>query len=94
MAMFFMFGRYSIDSVQNISAQRTQKAREIIQKHGGEIQSIYALLGKQDLALIVSLPGLDEAMKASVALTKTTGISFSTSPAVAVEEFDTMMKDS
>jgi hypothetical protein len=32
-------------------------------------------------------------MKASVAISKTTGISFTTSPAVPVEEFDKLMSD-
>jgi hypothetical protein len=41
--------------------------------------------------LVVSLPGTEEAMKASVALTKLTGISFTTMPAVTVQDFDKLM---
>ena len=91
MATYFMFGRYSSESVKKISAKRTGQARALIKKHGGKIEAIYALLGDPDLVLIVSLPGNEKAMKASVALSKATGIAFSTAPAVAVEQFDAIM---
>jgi len=42
---------------------------------------------------ITTFPGVEQAMKASVAISKTTGISFTTSPAVPVEEFDKLMTD-
>jgi len=42
--------------------------------------------------LIVDFPGIEQAMKASVALSKMTGIAFTTSPAVTVEKFDEMMR--
>jgi uncharacterized protein with GYD domain len=54
---------------------------------------MHALLGQNDLVFIADLPGNDTAMKASVALAKTTGIAFSTSPAVTVEEFDKLTAD-
>jgi len=40
------------------------------------------------LAFVVDFPGMAEVLKASVALTKLTGIGFTTSPAISVEEFD------
>jgi hypothetical protein len=40
------------------------------------------------LLLIVDLPGVEAAMQTSVALSKQTGISFCSSPAITVEEFD------
>ncbi len=85
---FFMFGNYSGEGVKEITAERTNKAVDILKGLGGSVESMYALLGDRDLVLIVNLPGVEEAMKASVALGKATGISFSTSPAVSVEEFD------
>jgi uncharacterized protein with GYD domain len=91
MAVFFMFGKYSSEAIKGIGARRTEKAVEIIKKLGGEVKSMYALLAEQDVVLIVSLPGVEEAMKASVALAKLTGIAFTTAPAVSVEEFDKMM---
>jgi uncharacterized protein with GYD domain len=86
-----MFGKYTPESVKGISAQRTENCINIIKKSGGEVKSMYVLLGENDLVFIVDLPGINEAMKASVGLNKLTGISFSTSPAVTVEEFDKLI---
>ncbi len=91
MSTFFMFGKYSSDSVQKISAARTQQVRDAIAKRGGTIKDIYALLGEYDLVMIVELPNMGEAMKAAVMLGRLTGISFSTAAAVTVEEFDKMV---
>jgi uncharacterized protein with GYD domain len=93
MATFFMFGTYTSGALEGISAQRTEKAGELLKKFGGEVSAMYALLGEQDLVLIVEFPGVEQAMKASVALNKFTGISFSTAPAVPVAEFDRMMAE-
>ena len=90
MSTFIMFGKYSSEALKGISAERTEKSKDIIAKFGGEIISMYALLGEIDLLLVVSLPGIDEAVKASVSLTKNTGIAFSTSAAIGVAEFDRM----
>ena len=61
-----------------------------IKNFGGKVKSMYALLAEQNLMLIVSFPDTEDVMKASVALTRLTGIAFTTSPAVEVEEFDKM----
>jgi len=52
-------------------------------------------VGKEvgDLVLIVDFPGVEQAIKASVALTKMTGVSFTSSPAVLVEDFDKMIAE-
>jgi uncharacterized protein with GYD domain len=93
MATYFMFGEYSPDVVKEISAERTEKATALIRKFGGEVKSGYALLGQHDLVLIVDLPGTEQAMQTSAALTKLLGISFTTSPAVTVEDFDKIMEE-
>lgn len=93
MATFFMFGKYSSEALKEMSDERTGKAVDLIKKSGGEVNSMYALLGEQDLVLIVDFPGVEQAMKASVALTKMTGVSFTSSPAVPVEDFDKMMAE-
>ena len=93
MATFFMFGKYSSEALKEMSAERTDKAISLIKKFGGEVNSMYALLGEQDLILIVDFPGVERAMKASVALTKMTGISFTSSPAMPVEDFDKMITE-
>jgi len=88
MGKFVMLGRYSSESIKGISADRTKKGVEAIEKAGGKVNSIFALLGDYDLLLVVDFPGINEAIKASVTLTKLTGISFNTSPAISVDEFD------
>lgn len=91
MATFFLLGRYSIDAVKDISAERTARATATIGDHGGEVKAGYVLLGETDLVLIVDFPGVEEALKASVELTKMLGISFTTAPAVTVETFDKLI---
>lgn len=91
MAIFFMFGKYTSKAMEEISAERTQQAVDEIKKLGGEVNAMHVLLGEYDLCFCVSLPGIDEAMKASVNLSKLTGISFTTCPAVTVETFDSLV---
>jgi len=91
MAIFFMFGKYTTKAIENISAERTQQAVDEIKKLGGEVTAMYVLLGKYDLLFCVNLPGIDEAIKASVNLSKLTGITFTTCPAVTVEVFDRLV---
>lgn len=88
MATFILFGKYSTEALKKITAERTNKATNLIKKLGGKVSAMYALLGQYDLVLIADFPGTEEAMKASIALSKMTGIAFTTSPAVTVEQFD------
>ncbi|TET52718.1 MAG: GYD domain-containing protein, partial [Anaerolineales bacterium] len=88
MATYLMFGSYTIDSVQEISAQRTDKAEDLIKRFGGKLKAGYALLGEDDIVLIVELKDTERAMQASVALSKLLGIAFTTAPAVTLDEFD------
>ena len=91
MATFVMFGNYSADAVRQISPARTDQAVTLAQKFQGEIKAMYALLGSYDLLFVVELPGVEQAMQFSVALSKLTGISFTTAPAVTVAQFDQLM---
>jgi uncharacterized protein with GYD domain len=88
MSTYLMFGKYSPDSIKEISAERTKKATKLIKDNGGSVKSGYALLGKTDLVMVVDFPSNKDAMKASVGLAKLLGISFTTAPAVTMEEFD------
>jgi uncharacterized protein with GYD domain len=88
MATYFMFGNYSAAALKGMSKKRTDIVTKLIKKLGGEVVSMYALLGKTDLVFIVKFPNTAGAMKASVAIAKATGISFTTAPAVSVKEFD------
>ena len=92
MATYLMFGKYSTDAMGKISAERTKNATAVIGDCGGEVKAGYALLGEKDMVLIVEFPGTAEVMKATIALSKLLGISFSTSPAVSVEEFDRLVE--
>ena len=93
MSRFFMLGKYSSEAVKGLSSKRTNEAVSSIEEIGGKVISMYALMGGYDLVLIVDFPGLGEAMKASIVLSKLTGISFSTFPAVTVEQFDEMIAE-
>jgi len=88
MAKFLMLGKYSSEAIKGIAADRTKKVVDIIEKSGGRVNSMLALLGNYDLAFVVDFPGVSEAMKASVGITNLTGIGFVTSPAISVEDFD------
>ncbi len=91
MAIFLMFGRYSSEAIKDISPERTEKAREVIQQNDGKIISMYAVMGEHDLVFTIDFPDADKAMATSVALYKLTGIHFTTSPVVDVEHFDKVM---
>lgn len=88
MATYVMFGKYSAEALKGINAKRTDEAKALIKKHGGELKAGYAMLGDTDLLLIVDLPDTARAMAASAALARLTGIAFTTSPALSVEDFD------
>ncbi len=92
MSTFLMFGNYTRDSVGRISARRSDQAQKLVEDLGGEVKAGYALLGKTDVLLVVDFPSVERAMKASVELTKLLGISFTTSPALSMEEFDKLIE--
>jgi uncharacterized protein with GYD domain len=92
MMTFFLFGKYSAESLRDMSIERTQQAVEEIRKLGGQVDAMHALLGPFDLLFCVQLPDVGSAMQASVALTRLTGISFTSCPAVNVEVFDRLME--
>jgi uncharacterized protein with GYD domain len=93
MATFLMFGKYSADAVKKISADRTKKTMQMAKKFNGEIKAMFAILGKYDLLFIADFSGVDKAMQFSVALSKLTGIAFTSFPAVTVAEFDKLMAE-
>ena len=93
MNTFFLLGKYSSESIHRMSSQRTQEARQLVEQLGGRTSEIYALLGEHDLIFIVEFARMTDAMKASLALGKLTGISFSTAAAIPVDEFDAMVDE-
>ena len=93
MGTFFLLGKYGADAFRDISKDRTEKSRQLVEQLGGKVKAVYALLGEVDLIFIVEFPNMADAMKASIALGKMTGISFSTAAAMTVEEFDNIVGD-
>jgi len=88
MSTYILFGQYSAESIKEISADRTQKALQVIADSGGSVEAGYALLGDVDLLIVADFPSNSQAMKASLGLAKLLGIGFTTAPAVSMEEFD------
>ncbi|MGV8080569.1 MAG: GYD domain-containing protein [Syntrophales bacterium] len=93
MPIFMMFGKYSTDALKKVSSERTKKAVRIINKNGGKVISMYAVLGEHDLVLTLDFPDVEKALSTSVALHELTGISFVTSPVVDVEQFDKLISE-
>ena len=93
MPIFMMFGKYSSEALKGISSDRTDKAVELIEKNGGKVVSMYAVMGEHDLVFTLDFPDAEKAFAASVALNKLTGISFTTSPVVEVEKFDKLVAE-
>jgi len=91
MPIFMMFGKYSAESLKDISSERTDQAVNLINKNGGKVISMYAVLGEHDLVFTLEFPDAEKAMATSVELNKLTGISFTTSPVVEVEKFDKLL---
>jgi uncharacterized protein with GYD domain len=91
MATYFLTGTYGIDAIKGISRQRTADVTRMIEDVGGKLVSMYLLLGEKDLVIIAEFPGLKEAIKGSVSISKMTGISFTTNPAITASEFDEFM---
>ena len=93
MPIFLMFGKYSSEALKGISPERTDRAVELIRKNGGRVVSMYAVLGEHDLVFTLDFPDAEKALATSIALSKMTGISFTTSPVVEVEKFDKLMTE-
>jgi uncharacterized protein with GYD domain len=91
MKTYFMLGKYSLEGTKEIKPERTTKAINIIEKLGGQVKGIYAILGDYDLAILIEGPELDKIMKISVDLHILTGIHFTTFPAMPVDYFDALI---
>jgi uncharacterized protein with GYD domain len=91
METFFLTGTYTAEAMKGISSKRTADVTEMIENIGGKVVSMYLLLGDKDLVIIAEFPGLKEAIRGSVSISKMTGISFSTYPAITAKEFDEFM---
>lgn len=91
MSTYIMFGKYTAEGFANMSPERTEKVMEIIKDHDGEIQKLYATLGQFDLLFLVDFPSTEEAVHASISISKFSGINFTTAPALPIEMFDKLI---
>ena len=91
MTTFIMFGKYTPEAMEKISAERTEIANAIICDCGGELKAAYALLGETDIIALVEFPNIEMALKASIELGRHLGITFKTTPAVSMDEFDKLI---
>jgi len=92
MATYIMFGQYSGGSVKEISAKRTKDALALVKQYGGKVKDGYAMLGDQDLLIILEAKDNSTAMKISVGLSNLLDIAFTTAPAVSMDEFDKLVE--
>lgn len=93
MPPFLMLGNYTSHATTGISKARTRQVDTLIRECGGTMKQIYGLLGAYDLAIVADFPGNGDAIRTSLMLTKMTGITFSTMPAVSVDAFDDLVSD-
>jgi uncharacterized protein with GYD domain len=91
MNTYFMFGKYSHEATKEITPERTTKAIKIIDKLGGQVKGMYAILGDYDIIMLIEGPDMETIMKISVDLHILTGIHFSTFPAMPVDYFDALI---
>lgn len=87
MTTFLMLGKYT-RGTEGISSARTEDARMLVERLGGKLEEIHALLGEYDIALLLELPGPEAAVSASIGLSRLTGMALSTCVAIPVEDFD------
>ncbi|MDP2056524.1 MAG: GYD domain-containing protein [Thiobacillus sp.] len=62
MATYLMIGKYSLEALKAISADRTDQAVALIKQNEREIKAAYALLGDTDVVVILDLPDTEHAM--------------------------------
>ena len=62
MSIFLMFGKYSSEATKDISSDRTEKSRKVIQKNGAKIISMFAVMGEHDLVFTIDFPDADKAI--------------------------------
>jgi uncharacterized protein with GYD domain len=55
MATYLLFGKYSSEALKGTSAKRSEDAKALFKKHGGELKAAYATLGGVDLVMIADL---------------------------------------
>jgi uncharacterized protein with GYD domain len=91
MKTFLIFGKSTSSELKEISIKYRAEVVSLVAGLGGDVKSMYVMLREKYLVLILAFPEIKRAMKASMALSKLTGISFRILPAVPVDEFNEIM---
>ena len=91
MRTFLIFGKSSPQELKEISLKYRAEVVSLVNDFGGNVRSMYVMLRERYLVLIFAFPGVKTAMRASIALSKLTGISFITLPAVPIDEFNNII---
>lgn len=86
MKTFLIFGKSSPKELKELSLKYKAEIVRLVKDTGGDVGSMYVMLEKY-MILISAFPGIKTAEKASITLSKFTGISFRTLPAIPVDEF-------
>ncbi len=79
---FFIFGKASPKELQEIGSKCRREAVRMVRNLGGDLRSMGMMLGGNSLFIILAFGGPKEAIRAAIALSKMTGISFHTVPTV------------
>ena len=91
MRTFMVFGKSSSEELKQISLKYRAEVVSLVKDFEGDVKSMYVMLREKYLIFVLVFPGINRAMKASVALSKLTGISFRILPVVPVDEFSEVM---
>ena len=92
MRTFLIFGKSSLEELKEISMKYRTEFGSLVKNFGGDVKSIYVMFKEKYLVFVLVFPGIKRAMKASIALSKLTGIPFTISPAISIEEFNKMIR--
>lgn len=86
MKTFLIFGKSSPKELKELSLKYKAEIVRLVKDFGGDVGSMYVMLEKY-MILISAFPGIKTAEKASITLSKFTGISFRTLSAIPLDEF-------
>jgi uncharacterized protein with GYD domain len=87
MKTFFIFGKSSPKELKEISLKYRAEVVSLVKDFGGDVGSMHVMLREKYLILISPFPGIKTAKKASISLSKFTGISFRTLQAILADDF-------
>jgi uncharacterized protein with GYD domain len=89
MVTFMIFFRFTEKGLSEIreSPARVRKAKEIAQKHGGNVREFFALTGSYDTVFILDAPGEEAAATIALAIGSQGNVTTEVVRAFTEEEF-------